>query len=111
MSAEAAGGAADRTRREALRRLLNDLDGTRRRVEVDRASTANPLFVMGAVVVLWGFVGLAQDAVMDSAYRDAREAGQLLGGALVSQSWVGRPPSSICIRGCSGGTPAPPRWP
>jgi len=80
MSAEAAGGAADRTRREALRRLLNDLDGTRRRVEVDRASTANPLFVMGAVVVLWGFVGLAQDAVMDSAYRDAREAGQLLGG-------------------------------
>lgn len=82
MSAEAAGGAADRARREALRRLLNDLDGTRRRVEVDRPSTANPLFVLGAVVLLWGLIGLAHDALMDSAYRDAREAGRLLGGGV-----------------------------
>ena len=79
MSAEAAGGAADRARGDALRRLVNDLDGTRRRLETDRAPTADPLFVLGTVVLVWGLMGLAQNPVMDSAYRDAREAGQLIG--------------------------------
>lgn len=88
MSASAAGAADDRrARRESLRRLLSDLDGTRRRAQADRAATADPLFVLAAVVVLWGVLGFVQQANMDAAHRDALDAGQVIDGGFSVVGW------------------------
>jgi len=88
MSTSTAGGASDRRgRAESLRRLLSDLERTRRRVGVDHAATADPLFVLSGVLVLWGIVGLVQQPNTDAAYREALAEGRVVDGGFSMVGW------------------------